>query len=149
MAFPPIDPNYGSLLGQAQPVQISGIKYKRVVELLPAFTFGRTQEATADSQGALVRNKELDINDLSLTGKLGMTSDLTLDATVNPDFSQVEADAGQVDFNLRYALYYEEKRPFFLEGSETVAVRRDGGGRAALRRSSIPGRSSTRPSASS
>ncbi len=118
VAFPPIDPNYGSLLGQAQPVRIEGLKYERVVELLPAFTFGRTQEASESSQGALVRNEDLDINDLSLTGKIGVTSDLTLDATVNPDFSQVEADAGQVDFNLRYALYYEEKRPFFLEGSD-------------------------------
>ena len=118
MTFPPLDPNYGSLLGQAQPFELSGLKYKRVVELLPAFTFGRTQEATTDTQGALVRNKELDIDDLSLTGKLGLTSDLTLDGTINPDFSQVEADAGQVDFNQRYSLYYEEKRPFFLEGSE-------------------------------
>ncbi len=118
VAFPPLDPNYGSLMGQAQPVQIEGLKYERVVELLPAFTFGRTEEASEAAQGALVRNEDLDINDLSLTGKLGLTSDLTLDATVNPDFSQVEADAGQVDFNLRYALYYEEKRPFFLEGSD-------------------------------
>ena len=118
VSFPPLDPNYGSVLGQAQPFQVSGIKYKRVVELLPAFTFGRTQEATEAAQGAMVRNKELDINDVSLTGKLGLTSDLTLDAAYNPDFSQVEADAGQVDFNLRYALYYEEKRPFFLEGND-------------------------------
>jgi len=118
VAFPPLDPNYGSLLGQAQPFEVSGLKYKRVAELLPAFTFGRTQEATTDTQGELVRNRELDIDDLSLTGKLGLTSDLTLDGTINPDFSQVEADAGQVDFNQRYSLYYEEKRPFFLEGSE-------------------------------
>jgi len=118
VSFPPIDPNYGSLLGQAQPFQLSGLKYKRVAELLPAFTFGRTQEATDDTQGELVRNRDLDIDDISLTGKLGLTSDLTLDGTYNPDFSQVEADAGQVDFNQRYALYYEEKRPFFLEGSE-------------------------------
>jgi len=118
VSFPSIDPNYGSVLGQAQPFQVSGLKYKRVAELLPAFTFGRTQEATAESQGELVRNRDLDIDDISLTGKLGLTSDLTLDGTYNPDFSQVEADAGQVDFNQRYALYYEEKRPFFLEGSE-------------------------------
>ncbi len=118
VSFPPLDPNYGSLLGQAQPFQLSGLKYKRVIELLPAFTFGRTQEATPDTQGRLVRNKELDIDDLSLTAKFGITSDLTLDGTVNPDFSQVEADAGQIDFNQRYSLYYEEKRPFFLEGSD-------------------------------
>jgi hypothetical protein len=117
-SFPALDPNYGSVLGQAQPFQVTGLKYKRVVELLPAFTFGRTQEASEASEGKLVREKDYDIGDFSLTGKLGITSDLTLDATYNPDFSQVEADAGQVDFNLRYALYYEEKRPFFLEGSD-------------------------------
>lgn len=118
VSYPPIDPNYGSLMGQAQQFQVSGLKYKRVVELLPAFTFGRTQEATEDAQGRLARNKELDIDDLSLTGKFGLTSDLTLDGTYNPDFSQVEADAGQIDFNQRYSLYYEEKRPFFLEGND-------------------------------
>ena len=118
VAFPPIDPAKGSILSQAQPFQVSGLKYKRVVELLPAFTFGRTQEASEATEGKLVRNEDLDLDDVSLTGKLGITSDLTLDGTVNPDFSQVEADAGQVDFNLRYSLYYEEKRPFFLEGNE-------------------------------
>jgi hypothetical protein len=115
VSLPPIDPAKGALLTQAMPIQLSGLKYQRVVELLPALTFGRTSEA---SEGKLARNKALDIGDFSLTGKLGIASDLTLDGTYNPDFSQVEADAGQIDFNLRYALYYEEKRPFFLEGSD-------------------------------
>ncbi len=44
--------------------------------------------------------------------------DLTLSGTVNPDFSQVEADIGQVLLNERFALFYPEKRPFFLEGLE-------------------------------
>lgn len=50
--------------------------------------------------------------------KYGITSDLTADATINPDFSQVEADIPQIDVNQRYALYYPEKRPFFLEGTD-------------------------------
>lgn len=45
----------------------------------------------------------------------GITSNLSLDATANPDFSQVEADVGQVTVNQRFAIYYPEKRPFFLE----------------------------------
>jgi len=118
VTFPPLSPDNSSLLQQAQPFGVSGIKYKRVAELLPAFTFGRTQEATEASEGEIVRNKDLDIDDVSLTGKLGITSELTLDGTYNPDFSQVEADAGQVDFNQRYSLYYEEKRPFFLERTD-------------------------------
>lgn len=118
VSFPPLDPEYGSILGQAQPFQVSGLKWKRVAELLPAFTFGRTQEATEASGGRPVRDRALDIGDFSLTGKIGLTSELTLDGAYNPDFSQVEADAGQVDFNQRYSLYYEEKRPFFLERSD-------------------------------
>jgi hypothetical protein len=41
---------------------------------------------------------------------------MTLNGTVNPDFSQVEADVAQLDVNQRFALFYPEKRPFFLEG---------------------------------
>ncbi len=48
----------------------------------------------------------------------GVTTNLTLNGTVNPDFSQVEADAGQLVFDPREALYFPEKRPFFLDGSE-------------------------------
>ena len=48
----------------------------------------------------------------------GLTTNLTLDATVNPDFSQVEADVGQVTVNERFQVFFPEKRPFFLEGIE-------------------------------
>jgi hypothetical protein len=54
----------------------------------------------------------------SLNLKYGITSDLTADITYNPDFSQIESDMPQVDVNQRYALYYPEKRPFFLEGKD-------------------------------
>jgi hypothetical protein len=53
--------------------------------------------------------------------RLGLTS-LSLDATVNPDFSQVESDAAQVTVNERFALFFPEKRPFFLEGIELFAT---------------------------
>ena len=52
------------------------------------------------------------------TVRWGMTQNLGLTATANPDFSQVEADIGQVTLNERFALFYPEKRPFFLEGLE-------------------------------
>jgi hypothetical protein len=51
-------------------------------------------------------------------GRWGITNNLTLNGTVNPDFSQVESDAGQFVFDPRQALYFPEKRPFFLEGME-------------------------------
>jgi hypothetical protein len=50
--------------------------------------------------------------------KWGLRQNLTLNATINPDFSQVEADIGQVLLNERFALFYPEKRPFFLDGLE-------------------------------
>ena len=48
----------------------------------------------------------------------GITNNLTLNGTVTPDFSQIESDAGQFVFDPRQALYFSEKRPFFLEGME-------------------------------
>jgi len=48
----------------------------------------------------------------------GIRQNLTLNGTINPDFSQVEADVGQVLLNERFALFYPEKRPFFLDGLE-------------------------------
>jgi hypothetical protein len=48
----------------------------------------------------------------------GITNNLTLNGTVNPDFSQVESDAGQLAFDPRQALFFAERRPFFLDGIE-------------------------------
>jgi hypothetical protein len=51
-----------------------------------------------------------------------MTSNLSLDATYNPDFSQIESDVSLVTVNERFALFFPEKRPFFLEGIELFAT---------------------------
>ncbi len=56
--------------------------------------------------------------DFSLGGKYSVSSDITIEAAINPDFSQVEADADQIDVNTTIALFYPEKRPFFQEGSD-------------------------------
>jgi hypothetical protein len=115
--FPEFNPDRGSMLAQFQRITLSDIKYQRNYELLPAVTFSQNH---AHSGGSWQRDSRQ--FDFSLTGKLGITSDLTLDASYNPDFSQVESDAGQIDFNLRSSLYYSEKRPFFLEGKENFAM---------------------------
>jgi Domain of unknown function (DUF5916) len=52
----------------------------------------------------------------------GVTNNVTLNGTVKPDFSQVESDAGQLTYDPRNALYYAERRPFFLDGIEQFAV---------------------------
>ncbi len=56
--------------------------------------------------------------ELGLNLKYGITSNITTDLTINPDYSQIEADMPQIDVNQRFALYYAEKRPFFLEGKD-------------------------------
>ena len=48
----------------------------------------------------------------------GVTSNFTLNGTINPDFSQVETDVGQIPGDVRFALFFPELRPFFVEGSE-------------------------------
>ncbi len=55
--------------------------------------------------------------------KYGITPNLTLDGTWNPDFSQIEADAGQLEINNRSALFFPERRPFFLEGTDIFLTR--------------------------
>jgi hypothetical protein len=116
--YPPLDPARGyDFLTQTRPLHFNGIRHYTLFELLPAYTYGKDhqiEEGTLDPQKAR--------SDLSLTMKYGLTSQLILDGTANPDFSQVESDAGQVDFNLRYALFYPEKRPFFLEGREKFTL---------------------------
>jgi len=112
--YPALDPMWGqNFLTQTRPLIYENVKHYRLVELLPALTYANNR---AIDQGKLKSEKNK--GEISLTGKYGITSHLVLDGTVNPDFSQVEADAGQVEFNQRYALYYPEKRPFFLEGRE-------------------------------
>jgi hypothetical protein len=57
-----------------------------------------------------------------LSARWGITSNLSLNAALNPDFSQVEADAAQLSVNERFALFFPEKRPFFLEGVDFFAT---------------------------
>jgi hypothetical protein len=106
-----------NFLVQMTPLLYPDVKHFSLFEVLPAMTYSQKYKLSA---GQLVRDENK--GDFSLTAKYGLTSDLILDGTYNPDFSQVEADAGQVDVNLRYALFYPEKRPFFLEGSEIYNV---------------------------
>ena len=87
----------------------------RLLEVNPVQTYSQAS-AYSDETGGLERGK-LD-RDFGMNLTYGVTSNLTLDGTYNPDFSQVEADAGQIVVNERFAIFLPEKRPFFLEGTE-------------------------------
>ncbi|HSK77692.1 MAG TPA: DUF5916 domain-containing protein [Thermoanaerobaculia bacterium] len=94
----------------------TGIAPGRNLELTPTLT--ATRSDTIDS----FPNGDLDSGDEEFepgaTVRWGVTPNTTLNATVNPDFSQVEADAVQLEINTRFALFFPEKRPFFLEGAD-------------------------------
>jgi len=116
--YPPMDPAQGyNIIAQMAPFQLIDLKHPRLFEVLPAATYAH-RDSRQDGKMA----KEARDGDLSMTLKYGITSELILDGTLNPDFSQIEADAGQVDVNLRYALFFPEKRPFFLEGRENFRM---------------------------
>jgi hypothetical protein len=93
---------------------IKGIKPGKGLELLPS--------VVAHESGALGPGERLENGDLkgevSLGAAYDVSSELRTEATVNPDFSQVESDVAQIDVNSTFALFYPEKRPFFQEGSD-------------------------------
>jgi len=85
-------------------------------------------EITNVVEGASVGNKweyetpTFDVDDLGGNLRWGITNNLTVNATVNPDFSQVEADVAQNQFDPRRALFFPEKRPFFIDGIEYFSM---------------------------
>lgn len=54
--------------------------------------------------------------------KWNPTADMTIDGTINPDFSQIESDVAVISTNERFAIFIPEKRPFFLEGVELFST---------------------------
>jgi hypothetical protein len=84
------------------------------IELDPTLTAVRTDARKDFPDGRLTKVDSK--MEMGISGRWGFTTNLNLSATVNPDFSPVEADVAQLDINTQFALYYSEKRPFFLEG---------------------------------
>jgi hypothetical protein len=92
-------------------------------ELLPSVTYGRTELRESPTRWAAADDRA----DAGFSAKVGVASTVTLDATVNPDFSQVESDAFQVEVNQRFPVFFGEKRPFFMEGAGIFALAGAGG----------------------
>ena len=130
----PISRDVSGLLNQEGHITgLEGISTERSLELIPSITLsetGRRIRTLSNAQLDAARNAGLNpldpgrfINepvkpDLGLTAKLGLTPTVTLDLAINPDFAQVEADATVSTANQRFPIFFEEKRPFFLEGKD-------------------------------
>jgi hypothetical protein len=97
-------------------VGFQGISPGRNMEFTPTATAFRYDERNDFPHGDMLR--ESTDAEAGLTARWGITPNFNLFATVNPDFSQIEADAYQLEVNRQFALRYREKRPFFLEGRD-------------------------------
>ena len=105
----------GQLTQFGQLEGLSDLSASRNLEFLPEVTgFRRGSLDTAD--GTFTDGDPTGAYGLGV--KYGITPNLTADFTLNPDFSQIESDRPQVETNQRFALFYPEQRPFFLEGQE-------------------------------
>jgi TolB-like protein len=94
---------------------LSNLSRSRNLEFLPELTGFRLGSLDRNS-GAFDRGDPR--GEMGVGVKYGITPNLTADITFNPDFSQIESDRPQIETNQRFALFYPEQRPFFLEGQE-------------------------------
>ena len=111
---PPRETGYVSRFGTLE--GLDGVSPTRPVEFLPYVAGDATRRATASTANPLNRPFA---GRMGLDAKTALGSSLTLDATVNPDFGQVEADPAEVNLS-GFETFFDERRPFFTEGSEMV-----------------------------
>ncbi|MEQ1855069.1 MAG: DUF5916 domain-containing protein, partial [Longimicrobiales bacterium] len=98
---------------------MTDLSTSRNIEMLPTVT--AIQYGDIDPTRPDFVNGDPD-PDIGLNVKYGVTSNLTADFTVNPDFSQIESDQPQIQVNQRFPLFFNELRPFFVEGAEIFAI---------------------------
>jgi hypothetical protein len=85
-------------------------------DVTPTVTYVNNQQRELDPAGQW--QEQVDDTEVGADLRWAMSEDWILNATINPDFSQVEADAGQLDINTTFSLFYPEARSFFLEGAD-------------------------------
>ena len=98
---------------------ITSLSTSRNLEILPTFT--GIQVGSLDTTTGVFADDDV-APEGGLNVKYGVTSNLTADFTVNPDFSQIESDRPQIEVNRRFPLFFSELRPFFLEGQEVFST---------------------------
>jgi hypothetical protein len=99
---------------------MTNLSTSRNLEFLPTFT--AVQFGSMDERNGTFGTGDPEA-DAGFNLKYGLTSNMTADFTLNPDFSQVESDQPQIEANQRFALFYPELRPFFLEGASIFSIR--------------------------
>jgi len=128
----PIDRSFSGWMMQEGHISgLEGISNERTLEFTPSLTVSETGNRRATLNPTQVNAGLMDrgkfVNDpvkldLGLTGKFSIASNLKLDFAINPDFAQVEADQLVVTANQRFPIFFPEKRPFFLEGTDIFST---------------------------
>lgn len=96
----------------------------RTLDVIPTVTISNTGER--ELQSGVPKLNTVNRVEPGVTVNYAVTPNLTLSATVNPDFSQIENDVPQVTVNQRFPVFFPERRPFFLEGAEVFRGVYDG-----------------------
>ncbi len=116
----PMSRDESSFFGQMGVLEgMTDISTSRNLEVLPTFT--TIQFGEIDPTRPAFVNRDVE-PDAGINLKYGITSNLTADFTINPDFSQIESDQPQIEVNQRFPLFFPELRPFFLEGAEIFSL---------------------------
>ncbi len=117
----PVTRNVSGFLTQAGLLEgMTNLSLSRNLEIMPTFT--GVQYGSLNQQGKFIDGDPSPEGGVNV--KYGITSNLIADFTYNPDFSQIESDLPQIEVNQRFALFYPELRPFFLEGAEIFSPQR-------------------------
>lgn len=104
---------YGELKG------LKNLKSRKVTDIMP-YVVARTDRFEKEADNPFKQSGKKNQIDGGIDGKIGLTNNLTLDFTINPDFGQVEADPSQVNLS-SFETFFQEKRPFFIEGKNILS----------------------------
>lgn len=98
---------------------LKDLKARKVLDVMP-YVVARTDRFEKEAANPFRSSGRKNQLDGGVDGKLGLTNNLTLDFTINPDFGQVEADPSQVNLT-SFETFFQEKRPFFIEGKNILS----------------------------
>ncbi len=117
----------GFLIKHGKITGLDEVKYERTLEIVPSVTVSQTGRKVRTIPRHLLTPTDVDpgrFSNGSLKPEFGVnlkytiSPSVTLDAAINPDFAEIEADAAVITANQRFPIFFEEKRPFFLEGQD-------------------------------
>jgi len=109
----------GFLIKHGHITGLDQVKYEHTLEVVPSITLSESGERVSANEIPTGRFVNHQIKkDIGVNLKYTLSPNMTLDATINPDFAEIEADAPVVTANQRFPIFFAEKRPFFLEGKD-------------------------------